>query len=107
MKERIKLAPRSFKANEHTYNHWVRNDKFIIYEQKNSNGTIVAYELHKLRIREAKEGVINGRPYSVPKREALAGNEEFGRYAWSYPTKAAAITWMNIKRANLSDEVEV
>ena len=49
------------------------------------------FEVHKIRIKEAQESDIKRKDGSVyhlsgPRRRVLAGSEEFGRYAWHFPS---------------------
>jgi len=62
---------------------------YALYFNKTDN-CFAGFEVHKIRIREAQECDIkqkNGSVYhlSVPRRRVVAGNEDFGRFAWHYP----------------------
>ena len=62
---------------------------FALYFNK-TNNCFSGFEVHKIRVREAREldikcrdGSINH--LSVPRRRVIASNEDFGRFAWHYP----------------------
>ena len=62
---------------------------YALYLNK-TNNCFAGFEVHKIRIRPAggfdvtqKDGSV--RHVSVPERRVIAGNEEFGRYAWHFP----------------------
>ena len=62
---------------------------YALYLNK-TNNCFAGFEVHKIRIREAQESDIKGKDgrishMSVPKRRVIAGNEDFGRFAWHYP----------------------
>ena len=63
--------------------------EYALYLNKTDN-CFAGFEIHKIRIREAKECDIKSkdgyvRHLSVPKRRVIASNEDFGRFAWHYP----------------------
>lgn len=60
-------------------------DKKALYLNK-TGGYFSGFEVHKIRTRPARKCKIHGKTFSVPDRRIIAGNNEFGRYAWSYPS---------------------
>jgi hypothetical protein len=60
-------------------------DDKALYLNK-SNGYFSGFEVHKIRTRPARKCNIHGKMFSVPDRRVIASNNEFGRYAWSYPS---------------------
>ena len=81
---------------------------YALYLNKSGN-YFSGFEVHKIRIKKARE--INFKPkdgkvikVSIPERRALAFSEEFGHYAWTYPTlKAVYAEHPNFKKYN--DEI--
>ena len=62
---------------------------YALYFNK-TNNCFTGFEVHKIRIREAQERDIKQKDGSIyhmsaPKRRVIAGNEDFGRFAWHYP----------------------
>lgn len=62
---------------------------YALYFNK-TNNCFAGFEVHKIRIREAQERDIKQKDGSIyhmsaPKRRVIAGNEDFGRFAWHYP----------------------
>ena len=57
---------------------------YALYLNK-TNNCFAGFEVHKIRIRKAETYTIQGRTFSLPNRRVIAGNDEFGRYAWHYP----------------------
>ena len=83
----------SFKSNGFNYQLIKREGKIAMYSQSkkeadNGEEDVWGYEVHKVRVlppRNTKIKQRNGsyRPLIQPKREELAGNEDFGLYAWT------------------------
>jgi hypothetical protein len=62
---------------------------YALYFNKTDN-CFAGFEVHKIRIRKATEHDIKCKDGSVhhlfePLRRAIAGNEDFGKFAWHYP----------------------
>jgi hypothetical protein len=57
---------------------------YALYLNK-SDGCFSGFEIHKIRIREARKCLIHNKTVFTPKRRILANSKEFGRYAWHYP----------------------
>lgn len=79
----MRLIPNEFKTNGYNYRLLRRTDAYAIYLQFNDKG-VQMYELHKLRILEPRQHVIDGREVVLPKREALASNELWGSHGWTF-----------------------
>lgn len=88
--------------NGYEYTQIDRNAKAAIYEQKvekeiNGNvGEIVGYEVFKIIVGKAyslvqKHGNKKGEVYNYPAAEKFPGNEDFGKWAWSFTTKNMAM----------------
>ena len=77
-----------------TFNLLKREGSIAIYEQLDKD-RIVGYEVHKIRVRKPVECKYTNPDKSIkivsyPEREVLAGNEDFGKYGWSYETLKGA-----------------
>jgi len=95
--------PRTKTKNGYTYNLVTRNDKAAIYEQrveKDINGTVdltVGYEVFQILVGRAyslvqKYGNKKGQVYQYPAAEKFPGNEDFGKWAWSFCTMPLAMS---------------
>ncbi len=60
-------------------------DDFALYLNKSSN-RFNGFEVHKIRIKNERKCMIHGFSFTVPKRRAIASSNEFGRYAWAFPS---------------------
>lgn len=94
--------PTKKSKNGYLYKLIERNKKAAIYEQiveKDINGepgTTVGYEVFKIQIGNSyslvqKHGNKKGQVYNYPAAEKFPGNEDFGKWAWCYTTKPAAM----------------
>lgn len=63
---------------------------YALYLNK-SDGCFSGFEVHKIRVREARECKIQNKTVFTPKRRILANSEEFGYYAWHYPNLDEAL----------------
>ena len=92
--------------NGYLYKQIKRTDKVAIYEQSVENenngdvGRVVAYEVFLIVIAKAyslvqKHGQKQGQIYNYPASEKFPGNEDFGKIAWTYNTKEAALVKFN------------
>ena len=74
--------PKTFRKNGYDYQLIARNapKNFALYAQNKNGGPMVAYEIHKLRLKPETE--VNGTIF--PPGPKLASNEEFGKYGWTY-----------------------
>jgi len=84
-------VPKMFKVGGFTHYLLKFGVQWAVYESKNELGCVVGYELHKLRIRPPCTAF--GKEYGEAVR--LAGNEEFGKWAWSFSTKESALKEFN------------
>lgn len=95
----IKKIPEQFNKNGYSYRLVTRAETLALYEQFSDQGT-VGYEVHKVRLKTGRTCKYKGLGGQVklvqrPTQEILAGNEDFGRYGWSYQTKENAINKYN------------
>ena len=92
--------------NGYLYKQIKRTDKVAIYEQSVENenngdvGRVVAYEVFLIVIAKAyslvqKHGQKQGQIYNYPASEKFPGNEDFGKWAWTFHTKDAAMEKFN------------
>jgi hypothetical protein len=98
--------PKSKSKNGYEYRLLDRSCKAAIYEQKvekEINGEIgktVGYEVFQIIIGKAyslvqKHGKKKGDIYQYPAAEKFPGNEDFGKWAWSYTSKDCAMNKFN------------
>lgn len=98
--------PQTKSKNGYAYRQIKRNDKVAVYEQKvekeiNGNvGETVGYEVFRIVVGKAyslvqKHGKKKGEVYNYPPAEKFCGNEDFGKIAWAYNTKEAALAKFN------------
>jgi len=83
----MKQIEKSFKKNGYEYKLIARTGMVVLYSMA-MDGNVIAYEVHKVRIMPGCK-VFNS---IVVEHEKLAGNEDFGRYGWSYQHKKNAMT---------------
>jgi hypothetical protein len=69
------------RKNGFDYTQILRGGRSLLYEQ-HVTPRIQHYEVFE--IRKAPARIINGKPY--PEKERFPGNEDFGKWAWSYTT---------------------
>lgn len=86
----MKPIPNNFRKNSWDYKLIKRVGDVVIYAQS-KKGIIKAYETHKIRQKTASTCEFHGSVGKVitvnhPNREILAGNEDFGRYGWTFFT---------------------
>ncbi len=84
----MKKAPLNFKKNGYTYEQLKRSSNTILYAQKQKS-KVYTYEVHKVRLNPLRDTKFedskgNVRVVSYPETERLAGNEDFGKYGWTY-----------------------
>lgn len=88
--------------NGYAYTQIARNDKVAVYKQnveKAINGEVgktVGYEVFQILIGKAyslvqKHGNKKGQVYNYPAAEKFPGNEDFGKWAWSFISEKAAM----------------
>lgn len=85
----IKQIPDIFKANGYYYKLIRRVDEYVLYEQKSRlTCNAISYEVHQIRIRPISEfhSKIDRDINRYTHYEKLAGNSEFGKFAWSFAT---------------------
>lgn len=100
--------------NGYAYKQVARSEKAAVYEQRVENeingiveevngvmiGELVGYEVFLISVGKAyslvqKKGKSKGQVYSYPAAEKFPGNEDFGKTAWAFNTKKAALTKFN------------
>jgi len=96
----MKQIPESFRKNGYNFEIVKRTENVVILRQLNALGGVVAWEVHKVRLKPAAEAQYcqpDGTYKTIKylKSEILASNQEFGRYAWSYNTQEAAMNKYN------------
>jgi len=98
--------PQTKSKNGYAYRQIKRNDKVAVYEQKVEKeingevGKIVGYEVFRIVVGKAyslvqRNGKKKGIVYNYPPAEKFCGNEDFGKIAWAYNTKEAALAKFN------------
>lgn len=94
--------PQTKTKNGYEYVQVARNTKAAVYEQKvekEINGEIgqtVGFEVFQIFVSKAcsliqKHGNKKGQVYNYPAAEKFPGNEDFGKTAWSFTTREAAM----------------
>jgi len=89
--------------NGYKYVQVCRSNKAAVYEQKvekeiNGNvGQTVGYEVFQILVGKAyslvqKHGNKKGQVYNYPAAEKFPGNEDFGKWAWAFNSKALAMS---------------
>jgi hypothetical protein len=58
---------------------------YALYLNKSDN-QFSGFEVHKIRIKKVVTCKIKGKEFTKPDRRVIASSEEFGIYAWHYPT---------------------
>jgi len=76
--------PKTFKKNGLILTLAQRTAKLALYEARSPENKPRAWEVHKIRIMPPVIMKLGHIEKSLPEREVLAGNEQFGKYAWSY-----------------------
>jgi hypothetical protein len=86
------LLPKTKKKNGYTYKQLKRGKKAFIYAQHDPrNDRIVAFEVFELKIQKEKVANYPGAPeVFYPSKERFPGNEDFGRWAWTYSRRESA-----------------
>ena len=72
--------------NGYDYQMVARTSRAAIYQQT-LEGLHVAYEVFEIKIQ--RERWFDGRLF--PRKERFPGNEDFGKWAWTYPTLERAL----------------
>lgn len=83
----IEPLPIAFKAKERIYRQLARKGIVALYEVRNFRHVLIGFELIIIRYQKARSrNQKNHDPIRYPERERYPNDEEFGRYAWSFPT---------------------
>ena len=77
-----------FKKNGLNHRMPRKGNRSAIYETS-QKGEGIGYEVHKVLLKPRRIGKIKNpdnthRTFTLPKREVLANNNEFGTHAWTY-----------------------
>lgn len=80
------VCPVSFGANGYSYKLVRCSDGLALFSQhkKNAGGTPWGYEVHVLRWVDETKAIIKGKEVIFAAGIKLAGNEEFGEWAWAF-----------------------
>lgn len=82
------LLKEDIQKNGFLYNLHKRGEKAMIYSQTHPEDDVpLAYEVFKIKIDQPK--IVFG--VSLPEREKFPGNEDFGKWAWTYRTLERAM----------------
>lgn len=103
---KVEPLPKEKTKNGYLYRLINRTKKAAIYEQiveKDCNGIpgkTVGFEVLQIVVGKAysliqKHGKKKGEVYHYPPAEKFPGNEDFGKTAWAYSTKAEAMEKFN------------
>lgn len=93
-----------FAATPLTYTQLVRNDKFAVYQRSHEDGRVKDFETIKIKIIKAGTRIFNN--VTTEDEERYPGTSEFGRYAWSFGNKEAAINRYNKLNEDQNKDVE-
>lgn len=91
--------PQTKSKNGYIYTLVTRSDKAALYKltnEKYPEDTSVGYEVFRITVSKPyslvqKHGNKKGQVYNYPAAEKFPSNEDFGKTAWSYMTKATAM----------------
>lgn len=78
----IEPLPIAFKARERIYRQLARKGIVALYEVRNFRHILIGFELIIIRYQRAR----NCNTWRYPERESYPTDEQFGRFAWSFPT---------------------
>lgn len=79
----MEYLPKEIRRKGFIYNLERRGEKSLIYSQTDvEDNYIVAYEVFRIRVDKPK--VVFG--IELGEREVFPANEDFGKWAWTYPT---------------------
>lgn len=92
------LLKKDIQKNGFLYNLYKRGEKAMIYSQTHPEDTEpLAYEVFKIKIDKPK--IVFGNP--LPEREKFPGNEDFGKWAWTYRTlDEAKVKFYNLEESD-------
>ena len=76
----MKALETTIKKNGFTYTQIKRNERAALYEQATATGTVIGYEV--FRIRSHNGYTLAGQTF--PPAEMFPNNEAFGTWAWAY-----------------------
>lgn len=82
----MQILPLEFRKNGYNYTQVSREERKAIYCQ-DVNSTVPYFEVFKIRVRP--ESVFRGK--TIPEHEAIPGNEDFGKTAWTFRSLAKAM----------------
>jgi hypothetical protein len=83
----MELLPERIKRKDFIYELEKRGEKALIYRQiDDEDNILIAYEVFKIKVDQPK--LVFG--IQLNEREVFPANEDFGKWAWSCPTKERA-----------------
>lgn len=86
----LQRIPERFGKNGYDFELIERAPGVALFRLSCRREAVVAWEVHKVRVMEERTTEMGGRRVHWPRREILAGNEEFGTYAWSFEHEDSA-----------------
>ena len=89
----MELLKETYNKNGTFYTLVKRNNKAAIYSQKDSDGLLIGYEVFEVKIQPSF--IFPGTSTVNPEKERFPGNEDFGKFAWSYCTETKALEKYN------------
>lgn len=89
----MKAIPQRMRKNSLNMELIFREGNIALYKVTNDEGVVYSYEVHKVRQR-AERILPNGKV--IEARETIAGNEEFGKYAWCFSTLETAQKFISV-----------
>lgn len=96
--------PKEVRKNGHIYNFLRKGEKSYIYEQYCPDSQkVIAWEVFQIKVDKPK--IVFG--VSLGEREIFPGNEDFGKWAWSYSnyTKAEEkFTYLENRTTDIIEE---
>lgn len=94
------LIPTQFRKNGWHYKLVARTERGAIYSQSSlpdlpANGKACAYEVVRVRTREARTMTTKSGSFDFPAGEYLPHTEEWGRHGWTCATLPRAVERLN------------
>lgn len=88
----MKILPKKITKNGFTYLQEIKTEKIAIYSQyDNPNQKPVAFEVFEIKISKAGNMKLkDGTVVEFEEKERFPGNEDFGKWAWTYKTWKSA-----------------
>lgn len=101
----MKKLSESVNKNGYVYTQILRGEKGVVYSQRHTDpdisGSHEYFEVFKIKISPPK--VVFG--VELPEKEKFPGDEDFGKWAWSFKCKDSAMERFNqIENGELEEE---